>query len=691
MRPHSRKGERTPPGTNAPRSGGPRRGTLPSPESDNLTRAIVGVSVALALLSVGGVFIFGSLLGPRQTEPLVELPWVQPTAQAFIMLSALAIASLCLGRYRALGGAWAYWTGALFLANATLGLFYLLSWPGLVGEGGVIARLPNTASWLFLMTFLCIALLLLAINARQPERFRRSHVFAGYGIVGAAAALVGLLSVLFESALPTMIVGFSFTPFTLLSDGFLILLMALGAVWALRRYRSEQNAVLGYLALFLVVMAFGLLDTIMGGKRYDFWWYTGRLLFVASYVVLLFGFLQEGYQLFGRERERVEERERLLAALQAANERLMAASQQNEDRRREAQRRAAELQAVLDNMVDAVFVTSPDGRITLYNAAAIQLLGFTRFGEVKNLTAEFPRLFQLRYPDGRPIESQEMATARALRGETVVEMSQVLHNPALGEERYVRVSAAPIRDSDGQVVSAVAVVRDVTAQAEFERTKDQFIAVAAHELKTPVTIMKGSAQILLRQSEGLEAPQRKLLASMNRGADRIDRVVRDLLDISRLHAGAFPLEREKISLSELTEEVADRLTLTTGRAIRITDLEPASVLGDQARLEQVLTNLLDNAVTYSPQGSEIEVSVTKEDGQAVVSVQDRGVGIPKEKQKHMFERFYRAHTGTPYDYGGMGVGLYISQQIVQRHGGRIWFESEEGQGSTFSFSIPLAV
>jgi signal transduction histidine kinase len=116
---------------------------------------------------------------------------------------------------------------------------------------------------------------------------------------------------------------------------------------------------------------------------------------------------------------------------------------------------------------------------------------------------------------------------------------------------------------------------------------------------------------------------------------------------------------------------------------------PVIVNADRLRLQQVIGNLLDNSIKYSPAGGRIESTVAIQDGSAVVSISDRGIGIPSGRQERIFQRFYRAHTGTPHDYGGMGVGLYISREIVMRHGGQIWFTSEESRGSTFSFSLPL--
>jgi signal transduction histidine kinase len=147
---------------------------------------------------------------------------------------------------------------------------------------------------------------------------------------------------------------------------------------------------------------------------------------------------------------------------------------------------------------------------------------------------------------------------------------------------------------------------------------------------------------------------------------------------------------ERLDLTELVAQTVDRIDLTTSKhQVRLTRADPVVLRGDRDRLESVILTLLDNAIRYMPRGGPIDVEVTVLEKEAVVSVRDEGVGIPKAKQAHIFERFYRAHTGTPYDYGGMGVALYIARKIVAQHGGRTWFESEENKGSTFSFSLPL--
>ncbi len=356
-----------------------------------------------------------------------------------------------------------------------------------------------------------------------------------------------------------------------------------------------------------------------------------------------------------------------------------------------AQRRAAELQGVLNNMVDGVFTCDREECITLANEAGLHLLGLASFEDVKRCAlAEFIELLRIRHPDGKSFAREELPLVCALGGQTIVQEQEIIYNRKTQRDVFLRVSAAPIRDETGKIVGAVEVDSDVTELTELDRLKDEFISVAAHELKTPVAVMKGYAQALLRAREEVAPPKRKMLDAIDRGADRIDRIVKDLLDISRLYLGQMELTLERVDLPEMVEEVVDRMALTTTKhRIQIVRSEPVVIQGDRDRLEQVLINLIDNAIKYSPKGGDIDVAVLVRDREAIVSVRDYGVGIPREKQPHIFERFYRAHTGTPYDYGGMGVGLYISKEIIRRQSGRMWFESEEGRGSTFYFSLPL--
>jgi two-component system, OmpR family, phosphate regulon sensor histidine kinase PhoR len=238
----------------------------------------------------------------------------------------------------------------------------------------------------------------------------------------------------------------------------------------------------------------------------------------------------------------------------------------------------------------------------------------------------------------------------------------------------------------------VVVVRDVTELKRLERMRDEFLSTAAHELRTPITTIKGYAQLLDRWMPGGHEPREgKAFQILNRQSDRLTQLVQELLEVSRLQLGRLALRRQRFELGTLVKDVLDRMRGVSSEHPFVFHQDGAVFVdADPDRIEQVLVNLFDNAIKYSPGGGDIGVSVTVRDAMAVVSVRDHGMGIPRERQGQLFERFYRAHEGLASDRGGMGVGLHLSEQIVQKHGGRIWFESEEGRGSTFSFSLALA-
>lgn len=224
------------------------------------------------------------------------------------------------------------------------------------------------------------------------------------------------------------------------------------------------------------------------------------------------------------------------------------------------------------------------------------------------------------------------------------------------------------------------------------RLRDEFLSTASHELKTPVTAIKGYAQLMRRWGLAEQHPRLAgALEVLQRQSDRLTRLVDDLLEVSRFRLGGSDFRPRRFELGELAAQVLDQLEALSGRhRLTLRHEAPAVVQADRERVEQVLTNLLSNAIKYSPDGGEVEVRVGVEANRAVVSVRDQGVGIPRERQTHLFERFYRAHAGTQHDYGGLGIGLYVSREIVVRHGGSISFESQEEQGSTFRFTLPLA-
>jgi signal transduction histidine kinase len=350
------------------------------------------------------------------------------------------------------------------------------------------------------------------------------------------------------------------------------------------------------------------------------------------------------------------------------------------------------LQGVLDNMAEAVFAVGADGKFRLANKAARFLLNLDEGNPINLSIKDVSETLNVRDLEGRPIRSSDLVLARALRGESVPE-SLTMMRPIGGDRDIITLAnAAPFRDLEGKGRGAVIVLRDVTDLVNFDRMKDQFIRVAAHELKTPVTVVKLNAQTLPRLMPQLEPRQKQILSFIVQGADRIDRIVRDLIDLSQLQIKSVWLSKVKVDLCALAQEsYVRRKRLSDAREISLSlPASPIWIMADKNRVEQALDILLDNAVKYSPDGGRIDMSLEAHGDFVKATVKDSGVGIPKDKQAKIFERFYRAHTDTPYDYGGLGVGLYICREIVKGHEGSIGFESRESAGSSFYFSLPLA-
>ncbi len=227
------------------------------------------------------------------------------------------------------------------------------------------------------------------------------------------------------------------------------------------------------------------------------------------------------------------------------------------------------------------------------------------------------------------------------------------------------------------------------------RLRDEFLSVAAHELKTPVTGLLGYAQLLERRAAREPATNERVrhaVRVIGAQAERLSRLVESLLDVSRLETGSFVLDRQPVDLCALVREVGQETQPALHRHTLecICDAGPVAVEADRLRLEQVIQNLLQNAIKYSPEGGPIMLRVERHADHAALIVSDQGVGIPQEARPHLFERFYRASNIAGSNISGIGIGLYLANEIVTRHGGTIEVTSTEGAGSTFTVRLPLA-
>ncbi len=244
-------------------------------------------------------------------------------------------------------------------------------------------------------------------------------------------------------------------------------------------------------------------------------------------------------------------------------------------------------------------------------------------------------------------------------------------------------------ERDLELVQRLAAVYAVAVQQRrMSRLRDEFLQLAAHELRTPLTVIKGNADLLMRRG-GLDEVNARAIRALKMHSDRVARLTQAMLDVVHLQAGGFRMEWETLDLCALARE-AVAIVQREAPEHQLAVLAEGQLLvsGDRKRLATVLLHLLENAVRFSPDGGPVEVSVVGQAEEAIVSVRDYGVGIPPERQAEVFEAFYQVEPMVS-PTSGMGLGLYISREIIRRHGGRVWVKSEVGKGSVFSFTLPL--
>jgi len=280
-----------------------------------------------------------------------------------------------------------------------------------------------------------------------------------------------------------------------------------------------------------------------------------------------------------------------------------------------------------------------------------------------------------------------------VRGETVVNALWRVRRPD-GTEIVAQGSAAPVVGDNGARLGAVVTMRDVTAEHELDRQKDEFVAAASHDLRTPLTAIKGWAQLLRQRADAdpARAGDLRALGAIETQANVIDRLIDELLAASRLRVGeAIALDLTAFDLVDFAGRlVAQAQALAVGHRVRLLAPDPVPGRWDESKLEQIVGNLIANAIKYSPDGGEIEVSVTRDGDEARLVVRDQGLGIPATALPRLFDRYYRVErAGSAGAIHGLGLGLFSAQRLTTRHGGRIEVASDHGYGSAFTLILPL--
>jgi len=374
---------------------------------------------------------------------------------------------------------------------------------------------------------------------------------------------------------------------------------------------------------------------------------------------------------------------------------------------RQAELGRQRLELIISSMAEGLLITDARGAITLLNYSAQHLLTQAQI----DLQQDIPLRSLALTSDVPWLDKLAEIIDRALAGETVMNQEIIAGEIRESVPLTLSISAAPLHESNQlqlYPIGVVAVLNDITSNKQIEKLKDEFVSVVSHELRTPLTSIKGFTQHLIRRidrrlrkahqeqnniASAGDLPESYDLRSLHivqSQTEHLERLVNDLLDLSRVQWGNLNLQYTSFFLADVLAECVHSAQVSADQHTIYLDIQvqDTKILADQTRMGQIIGNILDNAVKYSPNGGQVTVQLGDLDGDYLVNITDQGIGINPVYLDHIFERFYRLRNSASRQYSGIGLGLYVTRAIIERHGGRIWVTNNQGVGCTFSFTLP---
>jgi signal transduction histidine kinase len=584
--------------------------------------------------------------------------------------------------------------GVAFLGVAVLHAVHLLVFPGMPGLFGPSTVERGIYYWLIARAWMTGALVLSAFVAPGSE-----HPLLRRGALLTACALLLTVAVAVELGLPASPgifyqPGSGLTPAKVAVEWIIALVAAGGAALHYLGWRASGDrgalrisAALGLVALCEICFS-------LYASAYDVYNLLGHAYALAAAALIFDGLftvaLLEPYHRLGLATRDLAASNARLEALRAHVEGELAATiARLEETTAREQTARGELEAAIAAVPSGILILGADGGIRRMNAAAERLLRYGAATRQESLHERWNRLAPLD-PDGKPIAIEQNPSVRALRGETatgVVASMEVRPRQRV----WVTIGAAPTRAADGRLDGAVAALTDITALQALQSQREDLLHAVSHDLRNPLQIVLLQAERLERLLNGEGREKERLSAARIALASRqMGEMIRDLVEAARMEGGRLQLAPQRVALRPYLETLLAHHAgaLDVARVELDLGLDLPAASADPARLDRIFTNLVGNALKYSPDDTKVHVSAAAHDGALVISVKDRGIGIAQEDLPHVFERFYRGQRTAKSD--GLGLGLFIVRLLVEAHGGRAWAESTPGQGSVFSFTLPLA-
>lgn len=349
---------------------------------------------------------------------------------------------------------------------------------------------------------------------------------------------------------------------------------------------------------------------------------------------------------------------------------------------REVVEEKEELEHIIESVYAGLIMVGRNGRIMQINQSARQML---KLENADLATKTFDDVID----NSRVKEILD----QSLRDNCEVATELDMPSMAGGEMRVYQTQSSPVRSDDGSIIGAVAIFNDITEIRSVERMKTAFVSTVSHELRTPLTSIKGFISTLLADVDDYfdRDTIHEFYQIIDQECDRLTRLISDLLNVSRIEAGrALDLNPKPVQLSGLVEKVAasQRSYANNHKIVTEGTGDLPVIVADEDKVDQILTNLTNNAIKYSPKGGTVTIRGRYDDGTVTISVSDEGIGIPKEHLAKVFDRFHRVDNRDTREVGGTGIGLFLVKHLVEAHGGEIWVDSEVGKGSTFAFTLP---
>lgn len=348
-----------------------------------------------------------------------------------------------------------------------------------------------------------------------------------------------------------------------------------------------------------------------------------------------------------------------------------------------------QLSRILETMAEGVVILDLTGNLNYANPMAQTILGIT-LNDRQDGSYNDPEWPVLNI-DGSKLLLENYPINTAMKSGKPLYDFEIAIDPPDRERFYISMNAAPITGKDGKVTSGIGTFMDVTHRRKAIQQKDDFISVASHELRTPVTTLKASLQLLEKMKDKVANSPLvpKLIDQANRSMHKMSILIEDLLNATNMTEGHLKLALAPVNIKDLLNECCEHAKMNGGITITTSGDLTLQVNADVNKIDQVLVNFISNAIKYASASKEIIISSERLNDMVKISVTDQGNGIPKAKLPHLFERYYRAESDSS-SYSGLGLGLYICSQIVKKHGGEIGADSELGKGSTFWFTLPLS-